>query len=195
MPSQPLWPSVFMNARRLGVSTICAMFSRVTSKTSGSSLASRNASTSARNANCSGANSKSMVAPTLSDEASESVDGPGSSVPRLGMPLRFAAQVSQGRPASVAERAARQGLGGGLFEAGSDGAELGGRLRQGLVVAGQTGFGAPEARSRPQLLGGRGAHLADPSGRLGLAAGRRQVGGDRPEVRRVAVRGHGPGGV
>ena len=32
-----------MNARRFGVSTICAMFSRVTSKTSGSSCSSRNA--------------------------------------------------------------------------------------------------------------------------------------------------------
>src|SRR3954452_17954541 len=49
-----------MKARRAGVSTICAMFSRVGSKTSGSALSSRNCSTSARNACCSGENSKSM---------------------------------------------------------------------------------------------------------------------------------------
>ena len=39
-----------MKARRFGVSTIWAMFSRVTSKTSGSSWASRNGSTSAAKA-------------------------------------------------------------------------------------------------------------------------------------------------
>ena len=54
-----------MNARRLGVSTICAMFSRVRSKTSGSSCSSRNCSTSSANACCSGENSKSMRAPRL----------------------------------------------------------------------------------------------------------------------------------
>ena len=42
-----------MKARRLGVSTIWAMFSRVRSKTSGSSLASRKVSTSLTNASCS----------------------------------------------------------------------------------------------------------------------------------------------
>src|SRR5690349_4775006 len=49
-----------MNARRFGVSTIWAMFSRVRSKISGSSCSSRNRSTSAANARCSGENSKSM---------------------------------------------------------------------------------------------------------------------------------------
>src|SRR5436305_15021631 len=49
-----------MKARRAGVSTICAMFSRVGSKTSGSALSSRKLSTSARNACCSGEKSKSM---------------------------------------------------------------------------------------------------------------------------------------
>ena len=53
-----------MKARRLGVSTIWAMFSRVGSKTSGSSLASRNVSTSLTNASCSSENSKSMVTVT-----------------------------------------------------------------------------------------------------------------------------------
>ena len=38
----------------VGVSAICAMFSRVTSKSTGSSLASRNCSTSSRKASCSG---------------------------------------------------------------------------------------------------------------------------------------------
>ena len=65
-----------MNARRLGVSTICAMFSRVTSKTSGSSLASRNASTSSRKASCSGENSKSMRRSYRSDGPSETIGGP-----------------------------------------------------------------------------------------------------------------------
>ncbi len=51
-----------MKARRLGVSTIWAMFSRVRSKTSGSSLASRKLSTSFTKASCSGENSKSMPA-------------------------------------------------------------------------------------------------------------------------------------
>src|SRR3954469_22070950 len=60
MPSHPLSESFFMNARRFGVSTICAMFSRVTSKTSGSSLASRNFSTSSANSMISGEKSKSM---------------------------------------------------------------------------------------------------------------------------------------
>ena len=49
-----------MNARRFGVSTICAMFSRVRSKTSGSSCSSRNTSTCSANACCSGEKSKSM---------------------------------------------------------------------------------------------------------------------------------------
>ena len=49
-----------MKARRLGVSTICAMFSRVRSKTSGSSCSSRNAMTSCSKARCSGEKSKSM---------------------------------------------------------------------------------------------------------------------------------------
>ncbi len=49
-----------MNARRWGVSTIWAMFSRVTSKTCGSSCSSRNASTSLAKACCSSENSKSM---------------------------------------------------------------------------------------------------------------------------------------
>src|SRR5450432_3458258 len=65
MPSQPFSPSLAMNARRLGVSTIWAMFSRVRSKTSGSSFASRNASTSSRNASCSGEKSKSIRPPSL----------------------------------------------------------------------------------------------------------------------------------
>ena len=60
MPSQPRSPIEAMKARRLGVSTIWAMFSRVTSKTSGSSLASRKASTSFTKASCSGENSNSM---------------------------------------------------------------------------------------------------------------------------------------
>ncbi len=50
-----------MKARRFGVSTIWAMFSRVRSNTSGSSLASRKASTSLTNASCSSENSKSMA--------------------------------------------------------------------------------------------------------------------------------------
>ena len=54
MPSQPCSPSSAMKARRLGVSTIWAMFSRVRSKTSGSSLASRKVSTSLTKASCSG---------------------------------------------------------------------------------------------------------------------------------------------
>src|SRR5438270_13948473 len=49
-----------MNARRAGVSTICAMFSRVGSKTSGSALSSRKRSTSAANSCCSAVKSKSM---------------------------------------------------------------------------------------------------------------------------------------
>ena len=61
MPSQPRSPMEAMKARRLGVSTIWAMFSLVTSKTSGSSLASRKVSTSFTKASCSGENSKSMV--------------------------------------------------------------------------------------------------------------------------------------
>ena len=51
-----------MNRRRFGVSTIWAMFSLVRSKTSGSSLASRNVSTSFTNASCSSENSKSITA-------------------------------------------------------------------------------------------------------------------------------------
>ena len=49
-----------MNARRFGVSTIWAMFSRVRSKTSGSSCSSRKTSTSSAKVRCSGENSKSM---------------------------------------------------------------------------------------------------------------------------------------
>ena len=60
MPSQPRSPTWAMNARRFGVSTICAMFSRVRSMTSGSWCSSRNASTSATNCCCSSENSKSM---------------------------------------------------------------------------------------------------------------------------------------
>src|SRR5690349_1863922 len=60
MPSQPLAPTSAMNARRFGVSTIWAMFSRVRSKTSGSSCSSRNFCTSAAKASCSGEKSKSM---------------------------------------------------------------------------------------------------------------------------------------
>ena len=63
MPSHPCSPTLAMNWRRRGVSTICAIFSRVTSKTSGSSFLSRNSSTSLTNSSCSGVNSKSMVLP------------------------------------------------------------------------------------------------------------------------------------
>src|SRR5688572_24132604 len=58
MPSQPRWPTFAMNSRRLGVSTIWAMFSRVTSKTSGSSCSSRKRSTSSLKSSCSGEKSK-----------------------------------------------------------------------------------------------------------------------------------------
>src|SRR5947209_4481875 len=63
MPSHPLSPILAMNCRRFGVSTIWAMFSRVRSKTSGSSWSSRKRSTSAANSRCSGVKSKSMQAP------------------------------------------------------------------------------------------------------------------------------------
>ena len=64
MPSQPCSPSLRHERRGAsGVSTICAMFSRVTSKTSGSSCSSRNASTSSAKACCSAENSKSTRAP------------------------------------------------------------------------------------------------------------------------------------
>src|SRR5690349_7232499 len=70
MPSQPFSPSLAMNWRRLGVSTIWAMFSRVRSNTSGSSLASRKASTSSANANCSGENVKFTRAPGRESDGS-----------------------------------------------------------------------------------------------------------------------------
>ena len=53
-----------MKARRLGVSTIWAMFSLVRSNTSGSSFASRKLSTSFTKASCSGENSNSIAAST-----------------------------------------------------------------------------------------------------------------------------------
>ncbi len=73
MPSHPCSPTLAMNWRRSGVSTIWAMFSRVTSKTSGSSLASRNSSTSLTNSSCSGVNSKSMVGLHRPDAAAAAV--------------------------------------------------------------------------------------------------------------------------
>src|SRR3954462_15731348 len=63
MPSQPCSATLPMSARRSGMSATWAMFSRVTSKTIGSSLASRNASTWSRNAIWSGEKSKSTGPP------------------------------------------------------------------------------------------------------------------------------------
>src|SRR4029078_1424537 len=63
MPSQPRSASFFMKARRSGVSTICAMFSRVGSAMSGFACCPRKAAPSATNSCCSGVKSKSTVLP------------------------------------------------------------------------------------------------------------------------------------
>jgi len=75
-----------MKARRLGVSTIWAMFSLVTSKTSGSSLASRKVSTSFTKASCSGEKSKFITASMSPGRAGS--DGASGRKRILGQPRR-----------------------------------------------------------------------------------------------------------
>src|SRR5262245_34516535 len=61
MPSQPFAASFFMNARRSGVSTSCAKFSRVGSITAGSWFSASHFSTSSANVCSWGVRSKSIA--------------------------------------------------------------------------------------------------------------------------------------
>src|SRR3954471_5933811 len=87
MPSQRRSAIFLMKARRSGVSTICAMFSRVGSATSGVACSSRKASTSATKACCSVVKSKSMG--QLYRESDGSSDLGTSAVVTLGDAMDF----------------------------------------------------------------------------------------------------------
>src|SRR5262245_26645288 len=67
IPSQPLWASFFMNARRSGVSASWVKFSRVGSITTGSWFSTSHFSTSSANACSWGVKSKSTAGPTSAD--------------------------------------------------------------------------------------------------------------------------------